>query len=295
MSRSDDHTPPAAPFSGDDTGAIFDAPDMVLQPPTTAERVVETQSGFLVVIRRMDGSRQALSVKRRLGTPPASSVFLTPDESVKLSRILADARDSVSTPASAGGTANPKVSIPDYYPATRASSKLVRNSLRGVVLALSLSAALIAATCLLVPSMRLPGQKIMVKPAEKGQLDNSRVETFVRDFVSNMLDFNPNTYKVSQIRAMAAMTPEVMESYWKETHFPVTRKQLSSLPQDTTVMLNKIASINKGNQANIDVWGNLVNEKTKIGYPLHLALEVIVEADGNLRVAGQKDLTANSR
>jgi hypothetical protein len=91
LSFSDDHASQAAPFFGDETGEIFDAPDVVFESPTTTERVVDTQSGFLVVIKRVD-SRLALSVKRRLGTPPVSSILLTPDESLKLSKILRKAK-----------------------------------------------------------------------------------------------------------------------------------------------------------------------------------------------------------
>ncbi len=88
MSFSDDHASSAAPFFGDETGEIFDAPETGALLPAGSERLVDTQSGFIVVVKRVD-SRQSLSVRRRLGTPPVSSVLLTPDESLKLSRILA--------------------------------------------------------------------------------------------------------------------------------------------------------------------------------------------------------------
>ncbi|MBX9725245.1 MAG: hypothetical protein K2X81_27825, partial [Candidatus Obscuribacterales bacterium] len=88
MSFSDDPSSPAAPFSGDNSGQIFDMPDMVAESPTTTERVLDTQSGFLVVVKRL-GDKLALSVKRQIGTPPSSSIALTPDETVKLSKILA--------------------------------------------------------------------------------------------------------------------------------------------------------------------------------------------------------------
>jgi len=85
MTRGDD--PPATPFAGDGSGKIFDAPDMVWATSAAPERVVDTQSGFLVVIRKQ-GDTQSLLVKRRLGTPPSSTVTLTPDEGIKLARIL---------------------------------------------------------------------------------------------------------------------------------------------------------------------------------------------------------------
>src|ERR1700677_4082771 len=83
---SDDLPSSAASFSGDSD--FFESPDVVRTSPTTTERVVDTQSGFLVVLKQID-SRLSLSVKRRLGTPPVSSILLTPDECLKLSRILA--------------------------------------------------------------------------------------------------------------------------------------------------------------------------------------------------------------
>ena len=78
MSYSDDPASPATPFSGDETGEIFQAPDLVLDSPTTSERLVETQSGFLVVVKQQE-DKQALSVKRQLGTPPTSSTRSSPN------------------------------------------------------------------------------------------------------------------------------------------------------------------------------------------------------------------------
>jgi hypothetical protein len=89
----DKREPEPSSFFSDGSGGIFDAhdldPSMIWQSPTTHERVVDTQSGFLVVLKRGESERLLLSVKRRLGTPPSSSIALTPDECLKLSKILA--------------------------------------------------------------------------------------------------------------------------------------------------------------------------------------------------------------
>jgi hypothetical protein len=87
MSSYDDPSSSKAPQWGEGSGGIFDAPDMVFDSPTTSERVVDTQSGFLVVVKRLD-DRYTLSFKRRIGTPPTSSINLTPDESKRFARIL---------------------------------------------------------------------------------------------------------------------------------------------------------------------------------------------------------------
>jgi hypothetical protein len=79
-------------FSGDETGQIFIAPDTVPELTGASEHTVDTQSGFVVNVKNIDG-RISLSVKRRVGTPPTSSVVFTPNESLKLSKILALSSD----------------------------------------------------------------------------------------------------------------------------------------------------------------------------------------------------------
>ena len=79
-------------FSGDDSGQIFEVSDVIPNRYSITERIVDTQSGFIVNLKNIDG-RIALSVKRRLGTPPGSAILFTPDESLKLSKILASSSD----------------------------------------------------------------------------------------------------------------------------------------------------------------------------------------------------------
>ncbi len=295
-----DQPSPQAPFSGDETGSIFDAPDLVLQSPTTTERTVETQSGFLVVIKRLE-ERLALSVKRCLGTPPSSSVLLTPDESLKLARILSDGHQTPSRPVlSARGqewlSTEPSLnSVAAAQPGRRRSHKLVKVGSRGIFLPLVLTGLLGIALACMTQSLKLPGQNPAAEN-ENDPLSAKKVEPFVQQFVANMLDFNPSTYKVSQIRAMAAMSPDLVESYWNDTRFPMSASQLKALPQDTTVLIKRVVAkrLNK-KLALTDVYAQLVSEKTKLGSPLHLQLKMIVEPDGQLKVAEQKDLTASAQ
>lgn len=107
MTYSDDHAPSTSSFSGDQTGDIFGTPDTVPHSPVAAARVVDTQSGYMVVIKKKE-ERLALSVKRRIGTPPASHVLLTADESLQLSHVLDDSVKSLATPG-------------DYFPNTLSS------------------------------------------------------------------------------------------------------------------------------------------------------------------------------
>jgi hypothetical protein len=293
-----DQPSPQAPFSGDETGAIFDTPDLVLQSPTTSERTVETQSGFLVVIKRIE-ERLALSVKRCLGTPPSSSVLLTPDESLKLARILSDGnqpapRRALSSRGQEWLSSEPALnSTIAAQPVRKRSHRLVKVGSRGIALPLILTVLLGVALAFMTQSLKLPGQKSAISANDP--LAAKKVEPFVHQFVANMLDFNPRTYKVSQIRAMAAMSPELVETYWQDTRFPLSSRQLKALPQDTTVIINKLISKRLSNNlALTDVYAQLVNEKTKLGSPLHLQLKMIIEGDGQLKVSEQKDLTASS-
>lgn len=297
MTFPDDHSSPAAPFSGDETGEIFDTPDLVLQSPTTTERVVETQSGFLVVVRRSE-ERQALSVKRRLGTPPASSVLLTSDESLKLARILGDGtaaavRKPLTRRAEEWLSAESTLAVLSRRESRSKTS--VWTGIRGVILPLSLTLLLGVALAYMAQSLREPGST-GVAAAAADPLDKKSVEPFVRNFVSNMLDFNPESYRASQIRAMAAMTPELMETYWRDTRFPMNRKQLKGLPHESTVLISKIAAQRLDEKtATTDVYAQLVNDKSKLGSPLHLRIGLVLDGAGDLRISEQKDLTASAQ
>ena len=61
------------------------------------------------------------------------------------------------------------------------------------------------------------------------ELENSRVDKFARGFVGDMLDFNPDTYRISQIHAMASMSPELMKRYWTETQVPSHQQSIKSI------------------------------------------------------------------
>ncbi len=327
MGFSDDY---ASTFSGDDTGDIFDAPDVVRQSPTTTERVVDTQSGFLVVIKRVD-SRLSLSVKRRLGTPPVSSILLTPDESLKLSRILAGAKSDSQKPNRINTPISPDVdgwlaSIEDLDreadldandsepgqsrdPHSRSyTAKRPRSTRRRQArpFAISKKQIITAASCLLlVPLLAFAGYKALTtksaaaKPAavvapvvDVEALETERVNKFSRAFVSDMLDFSPSTYKLSQIHAMASMSPELLDSYWQETHFPLTSDQLKSSPQGMTLLITKIDQQRTAEQTRaVDIYAELVSPNNKISNPVHLLLKVGTGNDGQLRVLEQKDLS----
>lgn len=303
MSFSDDHASPAAPFSGDETGDIFNAPDLVLSSPTTAERIVDTQSGFLVVVRRLEG-RQALMVRRRLGTPPSSFVVLTPDESIKLSRILAGGWAEVPQ-----GAAQPAENRLEEFQeligqrrAAALASDLIcsgqtRRSLKPtprVLASVGLGWAVLLVGGLIGYSLE-HFRSAQPKPASVAKapdpLDAAKVDEFVRRFVAEMLDFNPDTYRVSQIRAMAVMSPELVETYWKDTRFPLSSRQLSSLPHDTTLMITRLLQKRPAQgQVEADVFAQMVQTGSKVGTPVHLRLKLGLE-QGELRVFEQEDLS----
>jgi hypothetical protein len=326
---SDDY---ASTFSGDETGDIFDAPDVVRQSPTTTERVVDTQSGFLVVIKRVD-TRLSLSVKRRLGTPPVSSILLTPDESLKLSRILGSSRADSNISSRINTPISPDVdgwlaSIEDLDqdqdedshdnnvesrqprdPHSRSyTARRPRSTRRRTATPFKVSKKWIiigASFLVLIPILAIGGYKLVTakhsapKSAAAASvvdveaLETERVNKFSRMFVSDMLDFSPATYKIAQIHAMANMSPELLENYWKETHFPLTADQLKSSPQGMTLMITKLDQHRIDEQARtVDIFAELVSPNSKLSNPVHLQLKVGTSNDGQLRVLEQKDLTA---
>lgn len=341
MSYSDDYAA---------TSSKYDAQDPIQDSPVTTERVVDTQSGFLVVIKRLE-ARFALSVKRRIGTPPSSSILLTQDESLKLARILADnptaeengkgqknnfARDidtwinTLSTSKTQEATAGEldaynqldqydsgadeglerspasrwdKFMMDEPNPeARRAARKRKRQTLSippgakkvAVGLAATLVVAGIAGTLMAnfkAPEKAQPKQDILAA----APLSDTRVDKFARTFVSNMLDFGPTTYRMSQVQAMSVMKAELLDNYWQETNFPLSKRQLAGLPQNQTVLITKVTQerVNETTK-DVDIYAELVSADNKMSSPVHLKLTVAQTPDNALQVIEQKDLTAGT-
>lgn len=369
MSFPDEGKSIPATFTGDSD--VFDLPDAFLQSPTTTERVVDTQSGFLVVIKRQN-ERVSVSVKRRLGTPPSSSVLLTPDESLKLSRILAtsltaeefqrermpraemrrrifsrpgeeiselditgehdivppgegygnagrgsgiaDVRGGLAErPASGRGGEGIDGDEPDWTTLEQealagvaaARARRGRRKFFGIAnfsprmivvsgaVALALAAAGISAGLLLSHIFNPasdPETVIVPNP-----LTPAKIDRFARVYVADLLDFNPDTYKVSQIQAMSHMSQELLESYWKETGFPLTKAQLKSLPQTSTVLIMEIQQKPIDlESAQVDIYAEMGQAGSKVTTPIHLKLKLGSTADGTIRVIEQKDITASA-
>ena len=350
MSYSDDYAT---------TSTANDAQDPIADSPVTTERVVDTQSGFLVVIKRLE-ARLALSVKRRLGTPPSSSILLTQDESLKLARILSDngngssaeaeppqpgrrknfARDidtwinTLSTKTSpteeqteSTGELNAYNQLEQYESAEgeglerspasrwdkfmmdepapearRAARKRKRASIAippGAIkvaagLGVTLIVVAIAGTVIAnfkAPEKSEPKQDVLAA----APLSDTKVDKFARAFVSNMLDFNPATYRMSQVQAMAVMKPELLDNYWTETNFPLSKRQLAGLPQNQTVLITKVTQerVNETTK-DVDIYAELVSADNKMSSPVHLKLKVAQAVDNLLQVIEQKDLTAGT-
>jgi hypothetical protein len=292
MTFSDDPSSPAAPFSGD--GSVFDLPDVLLQSPTTTERVVDTQSGFLVVVKRL-GDRLGISFKRRVGTPPTSQVLLSPDESIKLSRILSTTLMGVEEPyfedeivsadADLGAQRRP---TPAFRPERKVLNKVLLAQIAGAVVLLGFVFGLIG----FVAGNSL-GESKAPAAAVVDPLESDKIDAFARKFVAYMLDFNPDSYKTSQVQAMSFMAPELLEKYWKETNFPLSRTQLKNLPQGTTVMIERIGKERIApDSATADIYAQLVHSDSKISNPVHLKLKLGLDTENGIQVLEQEDLTA---
>ena len=368
--QSDDQTSSKTPFAGDQSGDIFSEPsNLVAQSPLTTVRTVETQSGFLVVLKDVD-DRTSLSVKRKIGTPPQSHVLLTPDEVRKLSRILggqnqeetsefkvsgfkphyengssdgAGAGNGVGSSFGAGvgsgteigagtgygvgtgsgvgdeaGVAGPDSAIDTLTSQTQKSSdfsdldhhfkKLSKrgdrqNSPRrsGEKKVLVFGAAGIGGLVLLALVAGLfvffnyssSTQPPEVKEIAKRGMNSENVDTFVRTYVSNLLDFSPRSYKYSQIQAMSKMEPELMKKYWKETNFPLSTSQLKRLPENQSVIVNKVVQEPTSSlSTDVDIYAEMVSSKAKTPTPVHLRLSLSLDQQGDLAVVSQKDMGA---
>lgn len=322
MNFSDDHTSPAAPFSKND---IFDD-DVISGSPITSERMVETLSGYLVVVKKVDGSRVGLSVKRRIGTPPSTSILLTPDEQVKLAKILADAKSL--TASKQHHRVSPRVERwtsglsrktrsgeePESAESESPEQEFARvaqereeemprrrrrrgtgwqpNRAQIASVALGVLAGPIIGI-MLVSSFTHKKSDAAKVTAAAATMEEARIDRFVRTFVGDMLDFNPATYKTSQVHAMSVMTPELLEKYWKETNFPLSNEQLSGTPKGQTLIITKVnQAAGAGQITNVDLFAELVSADSKVSTPVHLQIKVDEGIDNQLRVLDQKDLSS---
>jgi hypothetical protein len=299
MTYFDDPTTPAAPFAGDQSG--LDYPDVLLQSPTTTERVVDTQSGFLLVVKRM-GERLALSCKRRVGTPPSSAILLTPDESVKLSKILAHSITGLED-SLLGDDGMPRVSMQTggrrRFPFIANSPAKKQNVWKKFAGPAKIGVAVLAVSTIcgatFFAGKYVGSSNPMGSAASTDALATANVDKFSRRFVSQMLDFNPDSYKLSQVQAMSSMSSELLEKYWKETNFPLSRRQLKSLPQGTTVMITRIAQERSGpTESSADIYAQMVRSDSKLSSPVHIKLKLGVSEENAIRVLDQEDLTAGA-
>lgn len=324
MSYSEDPSSPAAPFSGDSTGQIFELPDMVQGSVTTTERVVDTQSGFLIVVKRLT-DKLSLSVKRRIGTPPASSVSLTPDESLKLSRILST---SIVDPE-VEAQSEPPMESPRAIRRRNASSRLAEADSGEITLsdlvvpAQSLQNVHVPMKLMLVSVLRAfmvpivglvltvfaigfgigvgSDKMISAKPLSvagdllaSDPLNSQKVDSFVRDFVCRMLDFSGKTYRLSQVQAMASMSPDLLERYWQETRFPLSKKQLAALPNQTSIMIVELKQERVDQSTvQVDIKAMLSDiSNPKVVTPVNLRLKLTNGEDGQIVVTDQQDISA---
>jgi hypothetical protein len=325
VSFPDDHTQNATPPFGSDAGDILNPSDMISGSPTTSERVVDTQSGYLVLVKKVDGTRVALSVKRRIGTPPGSSIVLTSDEQVKLSKILADARhltptarvspraeqwtNTLSNKTRSGGEEFSYTDAPEREFAQVKADRQIEIALnkrrrRTDVPYNRAQAAGLIAGFLVLPALAFVGiNKLMHSGKSSAQVapmavsntaatEATRIDRFVRGYVADMLDFDPSTYRVSQIRAMSQMKPELLNRYWNETHFPLSTTQLQATPKGQTLMITKVTQ-QRGpdNTDDVDLFAELVSANSKISTPVHLRLTVGSTNENQIRVLEQKDLS----
>lgn len=355
---SDDYTSSSssqAPFAGDQTGDIFQSEEnVVAQSPVTTVRMVETQSGFLVVLKDVD-ERVSLSVKRKIGTPPASQVLLTSDESLKLSRILTSGKAVLSSsPASVPSlspisepaasdyrvspgldrtpTANDAIQTltadthqtsdfsdlnrpdrksrfsSDYSFGSDSGSEIGTEAISprrakekkylifGGIGLVAMVIFMVGAAVFLFFNYSSSTAPEEAKEIAKSEMSSENVDTFVRTYVSNLLDFGPRSYRYSQVQAMSVMKPDLMKKYWNETNFPLSTRQLKRLPKGQAVVVNKVVQEPTSSvSTDVDIYAELTNKTAKEPTPIHLRLGISLNQEGKLVVVSQKDVSSEDK
>jgi hypothetical protein len=121
-------------------------------------------------------------------------------------------------------------------------------------------------------------------------------DNFVRNYVSNMLDYSPRSYRYSQIQAMAAMSPELMDKYWTQTNFPIPKEQLKPNSKRSAFLITNLTQHEADgikNQRLVDVFGQLNNPDDNSTTAVHLKLTVELKPNGKMCVLDQKDVSSH--
>lgn len=342
MTYSDDDYPP---FAGDQTGQLLAEPDIVALSPVTSARVVETQSGYLVVLKKVD-DRLSLSVKRRIGTPPSSRVMLTPDESVQLSRVLTDSvatlddvrgdflvreleqrtsqiesapiqdRELSTIYGESGNGESDQLDWDEIKQPWR--KRKAKQTLEGLdvgsepntgnirrlpVKNIAIGAGVVGLAIVVVfgvvtiagSSFKEAGQSekasssVTTKTAGDAMAPDN-VDKFVRNFVANMLDFNPRTYRLSQVQAMSVMKPRLLDRYWQETSFPLSKSKLRSMHKEQTLIINKVLQQPTSSvSTDVEMSADLSTPGEAQPTPVRLQIDLGLDRDGQLIVTDIKD------
>jgi hypothetical protein len=88
------------------------------------------------------------------------------------------------------------------------------------------------------------------------------------------------------------MAPELFNTYWNDTHFPLSAQDLKRIPQGNKVVVKRVAQTRlDADKVEVNVYGDLVHGASKTVSPIHVRLKVVADADKELRVVEQSDVT----
>ena len=91
------------------------------------------------------------------------------------------------------------------------------------------------------------------------------------------------------------MTPELLNTYWTDTNFPLSKEQLLSIGKGSTVEITNVDSKKLDKQtATVDVVGQMSQGQDTKPTPVHLQLKLALDADGQIRVTEQNDLASTA-
>lgn len=287
---------------------------------------IETQSGFMLVFKGVK-DKATLSIRRKVGTPPASAVTLTPDELRRLSNLVGELTpEPASRQRLAVGEERPPavsefdsfvereypelaqkrrvkkafpVTVPEAVFEFVTQKKMVLGVVAGIsilVISALVTSSLLTAKPFTSSSLTAPGTLTGTESGKAGSQGTLALEEMSRAFVLDMLNFRKDGYRQAQVRAMAMMTSDLADRYWTETNFPLSARQLKAMPQDQEVRIESVTptTISPGNYQ-VDVKGNLVGASGTAPTPVVIRLSIVQDSTGKLLVAEQKDITAQSK
>ncbi len=244
MVSSDDKANSRSPFHGDESGDIFAMENTSPKINSNEIRSIETQSGFELILKKIKNKTMFL-VKRKIGTPPASQIILTPDEANCFAQILAT-NDKVNPSGEPNETNNLNYTDFDEFSLENYRSSRNRKSTKKFKTPLKIIGIIVLAKILILIGLFFGGISHFGQPHKNQKVtadlilnDEDYIKNFITQFIINFYECkNYNLPFTKVILTLANLNPALGNDYFQDIQ-PNSNK--NSIPNNLILNVQNIS------------------------------------------------------